>query len=122
MSKKTLVFAILLSIICLLLVGCSDREMTDITISVETNGGTSVPTYATVILEAPKTTKQGFYFDNWYKDAALTERIMLQVLVVRYMQNGLTLKMADRQKSNIQFHKTEQGIMRVSTKRMVKVL
>lgn len=75
MSKKTLVFAILLSIICLLLVGCSDREMTDITISVETNGGTSVPTYATVILEAPKTTKQGFYFDNWYKDAALTERI-----------------------------------------------
>ncbi len=95
--KRFLQFLTMLPVLLLPLVlcnGCEEaskevdesEEIATYTISFETNGGSTISAFkvesGSKITQPTDPTKDGYSFDNWYSDTALTQRFDFALLII----------------------------------------
>lgn len=79
---RNIIFLLFFSLGLLTLIGCAEDD--SITITFQTNGGTSIEEMtltAFVFSDLPQTTKDGYQFDGWYVDEALTESLGINTVI-----------------------------------------
>ena len=83
MGKKSKLFAVLMTLLLVVaavgFVACDGEKVTKYTVAFQSNGGSQVASVTLaegeVLNEPTAPTRDGYEFDGWYKDAALTERM-----------------------------------------------
>ncbi len=83
MGKKSKLFAVLMTLLLIVaavgFVACDGGKVTKYTVAFQSNGGSQVASVTLaegeVLNEPTAPTRDGYEFDGWYKDAALTERM-----------------------------------------------